>query len=430
MLYDKARIFVQGGTGGNGVTSFRREAHVPHGGPDGGDGGRGGDVVLLCDDSMRDLQSFKRWPHHKAKRGRHGEGALRHGARGDDHVVRVPPGTFVRDWEGSEFDLVVPGTRVVIAPGGPGGRGNKRFTSSTRQAPRFAERGLPGTEGWVDLRLKLLADVGLVGLPNAGKSSLLSRLTRAAPKVADYPFTTLEPVLGTLEGEDRQLVIADIPGLIEGASEGAGLGHDFLAHVERTRLLVHVLDLAPLDGSDPAANFATIEAELAAHDPRLASLPRVLALSKADLVPEEEGAAAVAAWRQRLGDDVPVLLTSSATRLGLDALAAELLHRVPLEAPRPAEALAAEEELAEHRTFRPAADRGWNVERLPAGGFRVSGEPVERLLARHDLENDEALAHVEHRLHRMGVVRALEAAGFEPGDDVEIGGIVFELDPG
>ena len=430
MLYDKARIFVQGGTGGNGVSSFRREAHVPHGGPDGGDGGRGGDVVLLCDDSMRDLQSFKRWPHHKAKRGRHGEGALRHGARGDDHVVRIPPGTQVTDWDGTAYDLVVPGTRVVIAPGGPGGRGNKRFTSSTRQAPRFAERGLPGVEGWVDLRLKLLADVGLVGLPNAGKSSLLSRLTRAAPKVADYPFTTLEPVLGTLEGEDRQLVIADIPGLIEGASDGAGLGHDFLAHVERTQLLVHVLDLAPLDGSDPASNFATIEAELAAHDPRLALLPRVLALSKADLVAEEDGAAAVAAWRERLGEDVPVLLTSSATRLGLDALAAELLRRVPLEAPRPAQALAAEEELAEHRTFRPAADRGWNVERLPAGGFRVTGEPVERLLARHDLENDEALAHVEHRLHRMGVVRALEAAGFEPGDDVEIAGIVFELDPG
>ena len=430
MLYDKARIFVQGGTGGNGVSSFRREAHVPHGGPDGGDGGRGGDVVLLCDDSMRDLQSFKRWPHHKAKRGRHGEGALRHGARGDDHVVRLPPGTQVTDWDGTAYDLVVPGTRVVIAPGGPGGRGNKRFTSSTRQAPRFAERGLPGAEGWVDLRLKLLADVGLVGLPNAGKSSLLSRLTRAAPKVADYPFTTLEPVLGTLDGEDRQLVIADIPGLIEGASEGAGLGHDFLAHVERTRLLVHVLDLAPLDGSDPAANFATIEAELAAHDPRLASLPRVLALSKADLVAEEDGAAAVAAWRERLGEDTPVLLTSSATRLGLDALAAELLHRVPLEAPRPGQALATEEELAEHRTFRPAADRGWNVERMPAGGFRVTGEPVERLLARHDLENDEALAHVEHRLHRMGVVRALEAAGFTPGDDVEIAGVVFELDPG
>jgi GTP-binding protein len=280
------------------------------------------------------------------------------------------------------------------------------------------------------MRLKLLADVGLVGLPNAGKSSLLSRLTRAAPKVADYPFTTLEPVLGTIEGDDRQLVVADIPGLIEGASEGAGLGHDFLAHVERTRLLVHVLDLAPLDGSDPAENFDTIERELERHDARLARLPRVLALSKSDLVPPEAAERAAAEWRERLGGDLLVLVTSAVTRAGLDELTGELLRRVPLEAPRPAAALAAEEELAEHRVFRPAAEQGWNVERLPAGGFRVSGEPVERLLARHDLENDEALAHVEHRLHRMGVVRALEAAGFEPGDDVEIGGVVFELDPG
>jgi GTP-binding protein len=430
MLYDKARIFVQGGGGGNGVSSFRREAHVPHGGPDGGDGGRGGDVVLLCDDSMRDLQSFKRWPHQKAKRGRHGEGALRHGARGEDLVVRVPPGTQVTDWEGTSYDLVAPGTRVVIAAGGPGGRGNKHFATATRQAPRFAERGLPGAEGWVDLQLKLLADVGLVGLPNAGKSSLLARLTRAAPKVADYPFTTLEPVLGTLEGENRQLVLADIPGLIEGASEGAGLGHDFLAHVERTRLLVHVLDLAPLDGSDPRENFATIEAELAAHDPRLAALPRVLALSKADLVPAEDAARSAEEWRARVGEDVPVIVTSAVTRAGLDELVAELLHRVPLEAPRPADELASADELAEHRTFRPAADRGWRVERVADHGFRVTGEPVERLLARYDMDNDEALAHVEHRLHRMGVVRALEAAGFEPGDDVEIAGVVFELDPG
>jgi GTPase len=387
--------------------------------------------VLLCDDSMRDLQSFKRWPHQKAKRGRHGEGALRHGARGEDLVVRVPPGTQVVRWDATTYDLVAPGTRVVIAHGGPGGRGNKRFATPTRQAPRFHERGLAGEEGWVDLRLKLLADVGLVGLPNAGKSSLLARLTRAAPKVADYPFTTLEPVLGTLDGEDRQLVIADIPGLIEGASEGAGLGHDFLAHVERTRLLVHVLDLAPLDGSDPAENHATIEHELAAHDSRLAALPRILALSKADLVPSSDAEDAAARWRARLGDDVPVLVTSSATRLGVDELATELLRRVPLEAPRSADAgLAAEDELAEHRVFRPAADRGWHVERVAAGAFRVSGEPVERLLARHDLDNDEALAHVEHRLHRMGVVRALEAAGFAPGDDVEIAGVVFELDPG
>ena len=430
MLYDKARIFVQGGAGGNGVASFRREAHVPRGGPDGGDGGRGGAVVLLCDDSLRDLQSFTRRAHYTAARGRHGEGALRHGADGADLVVRVPPGTQVSDWTGTVYDLVVPGTRVVLASGGAGGRGNKRFAGATRQAPRFAERGLPGEEGWSDLRLKLLADVGLVGLPNAGKSSLLSRLTRAAPKVADYPFTTLEPVLGTLEADDRQLVIADIPGLIEGASEGAGLGHDFLAHVERTRLLVHVLDLAPLDGSDPRENFATIEAELAAHDAHLARLPRILALSKADLVPGDAAERAAAEWRERLGDDVPVVVTSAATGLGLDTLAAELLRRVPIERPAADEQLAAEQELAEHRVFRPAAGTGWHVHRRDEGGFVVTGEPVERLLQRFDVDNDEAMAHVERRLHRMGVVRALEAAGFEPGDDVEIAGVVFELDPG
>jgi GTPase len=430
MLYDKARIFVQGGGGGDGCRSFRREAHVPRGGPDGGDGGRGGDVVLLCDDSLRDLQSFKRKAHYKARRGGHGQGALRHGPEGGELVVRVPPGTQVLDWDGTAYDLVEPGARVVLARGGSGGRGNKRFATATRQAPRFAERGLPGDEGWVDLRLKLLADVGLVGLPNAGKSSLLSRLTRAAPKVADYPFTTLEPVLGTLEADDRQLVLADIPGLIEGASEGAGLGHDFLAHVERTRLLVHVLDLAPLDGSDPRSNWEVIERELKRHDPRLAALPRVLALSKADLVTPEAAEAAAVEWRARLGEDVPVMVTSSATREGLDELARELLRRVPMQAPRPADELASEEELAEHRVFRPAADRGWRVEPVGEGAFRVSGAPVERLLARFDLDNDEALAHIERRLHRMGVVRALEAAGFEPGDDVEIGGVVFELDPG
>ena len=430
MLFDKARIFVQGGGGGDGCRSFRREAHVPRGGPDGGDGGRGGDVVLLCDDSLRDLQSFKRKAHYKAQRAGHGQGALRHGADGDDLVVRVPPGTQVVDWEGTEYDLVVPGGRVVLARGGPGGRGNKRFATATRQAPQLAERGLPGEEGWVELQLKLLADVGLVGLPNAGKSSLLSRLTRAAPKVADYPFTTLEPGLGTLDSDERQLVLADIPGLIEGASEGAGLGHDFLAHVERTRLLVHVLDLAPLDGSDPAANWETIEHELASHDPRLAALPRVLALSKADLVTPDAAVQAAAAWRDRLGPGVAVLVTSSATRAGLDELAHELLRRVPVEAPHPAAALASEEELAEHRVFRPAADRGWRVEPVGDGAFRVSGVPVEGLVARFDLDNEEALAHFEHRLHRMGVMRALEAAGFEAGDDVEIAGVVFELDPG
>ena len=440
MLSDKARIFVQAGAGGNGCLSFRREAHVPRGGPDGGDGGRGGDVVLLCDGSLRDLQTFKRKAHWKARRAKHGEGALRHGAAGEDLVVRVPPGTQARLEDGTTYDLTLPGQRVVVARGGPGGRGNKHFASATRQAPRFSERGLPGEEGWIDLRLKLLADVGLVGLPNAGKSSLLGRITRAAPKVGDYPFTTLEPVLGTLDAEDRQLVLADIPGLIEGASGGAGLGHEFLAHVERTRLLVHVLDLAPLDGSDPEQNFATIEAELAAYDDRLASLPRILALSKADLVSAEEAQSAAAEWRERLrrsgaaapaasgGDDVAVLVTSSATGQGLDELKAELLRRVPVEVTAE-DAVIDVEPLAEHRVFRPGGDRGFTVERVADHRFRVDGPRVERLLQRFDVENEEAAAHVEHRLDRMGVIRALEEQGFEPGDEVEIAGEVFELDP-
>lgn len=429
MLYDKARIWVQGGGGGDGCMSFRREAHVPHGGPDGGDGGHGGDVVVVCDDSLRDLQPYKRRAHYKAKRAGHGEGSLRHGADGPQLEIPLPPGTQVSPWDGSAHDLLVPGQRIVVARGGAGGRGNKRFATSTRQAPRLAERGLPGEEGWIDLRLKLLADVGLVGLPNAGKSSLLARLTRAAPKVAPYPFTTLEPVLGTLEGAERQLVVADIPGLIEGASGGAGLGHDFLAHVERTRLLVHVLDLAPVDGSDARANHATIEAELEAHDPRLAALPRLLALSKADLVPAEDAQVAAARWRERLGADVPVLVTSSASGHGLDELAAELLRRVPL-LPSAEDAVALDTPAAAHRVFRPAAGRAFNVERTGDGAFRVEGEGVARLLARHDLDNDEALAHVEERLRRMGVINALESEGFRPGDDVEIAGVLFELHPG
>ncbi|HEV3000382.1 MAG TPA: GTPase ObgE [Solirubrobacteraceae bacterium] len=425
MLSDKARIFVQGGAGGNGCLSFRREAHVPRGGPDGGDGGRGGDVVLLCDASLRDLQAFKRKAHWKAQRARHGEGALRHGAAGEDLVVRVPPGTQARLDDGTVYDLTVPGQRVVVARGGLGGRGNKHFATATRQAPRFSERGLPGEERWIELRLKLLADVGLVGLPNAGKSSLLGRLTRAAPKVGDYPFTTLEPVLGTLDAEDRQLVIADIPGLIEGASGGAGLGHEFLAHVERTRLLVHVLDVAPLDGSDPEQSFATIEAELAAYDERLAGLPRILALSKADLVPPAEAERVAARWRDRVES---VVLTSSATGQGLDDLKAELLRRVPLDAPAAGDVIDVEP-LAEHRTFRPAGDRGFAVERTGDHSFSVTGPRVERLLQRFDVENEEAAAHVEHRLDRMGVIRALEEQGFEPGDEVEIAGETFELDP-
>jgi GTP-binding protein len=456
VLHDRAKIYVQAGAGGDGSPSFRREAHVPRGGPDGGDGGRGGDVVVVCDDSLRDLQSFKRRSHYRAGRGGHGSGSQRHGAEGDTLTIKVPPGTQIEgalgaaskedaggehehrdgDLLGRRWELLADGQQATIARGGSGGKGNKRFATPTRQAPRFAERGLVGEEGWVELRLRLLADVGLVGLPNAGKSSLLSRLTRAAPKIADYPFTTLAPVLGVLEGEERQLIVADIPGLIEGASDGAGLGHDFLAHVERTRLLVHVLDVAPEisigEQADAVENHATIERELAAHDKRLARLPRVLALSKGDLVTEERAREAVAEWRRRLGADVPVIVTSSATGAGVRELGELLLRLVPdaaAAAGSETPALAGEQELAEHMVFRPSGGAGFQVKQLGEGAFAITGRGIERLLERFDVDNEDAMAYLEGRLRRIGVLGALEAKGFQPGDEIEIAGVTFELDP-
>ena len=410
---------------------------MPKGGPDGGDGGRGGDVVVVCDPSLRDLETFRRRAHFKAARGGHGRGALKDGAQGESLELKVPPGTQVLvEADGTRHDLVAPRQQAVVARGGPGGRGNKHFARPTEQTPRFAERGLPGDETWLTLRLKLIADAGLVGLPNAGKSSLLARLTRAHPKVAGYPFTTLEPVLGTLERGDRQLVLADIPGLIEGASAGAGLGHEFLAHVERTRLLVHVLDLEPLDGSEPQANYERVERELELHDPRLAALPRIVALSKADLVSSESRTTAREECSRRLGPEVPVIVTSSATGLGLGELGQTLMEMVlldrgedgPIGLRQPAPG--GTEGLAEHRVFRPAEGRGYTVQRLAEHSWRVSGRGIERLVARYDLENDDALAHLERRLRSIGVIRALEAQGFEAGDDVEIAGVEFELDPG
>ena len=438
MLHDHARIHIQAGHGGDGSASFRSEAHVPKGGPDGGDGGRGADVIIECDESLRDLQAFRRRSRYLAGRGGHGGSSQRHGADGETLLIRVPPGTQIAgedgDLQGRRLELLADGQRALIARGGQGGRGNKRFATPTRQAPRFAERGLPGEQGWLQLRLKLLADVGLVGLPNAGKSSLISRLTRAAPKIANYPFTTLEPVLGVLEGDERQLVIADIPGLIEGASTGAGLGHEFLAHVERTRLLVHVLDLAPeLSGeqdADAHANFETIERELAAHDQRLAALPRVLALSKADLVPAERAQQALAEWSARLGEAVPVLLTSAATGIGIPALSSELLHRVPeLSAEQASTAMGGGEgELAEHMVFRPAGRESFIIEQTGPGRFALRGPRVERLFARYDIENEDAMAYLEGRLRRIGVLRELDAKGFQPGDEIEVSGTVFEFD--
>ncbi len=428
-MYDKAKIWVEGGAGGNGSISFRREAHVPRGGPDGGDGGHGGDVVLVCDDSKRDLGALKGSKHFRAERGHHGEGSNRHGARGEELAIPVPAGTQATTVDGSAVDLVEAGQRAVVAHGGRGGHGNKRFTHSTRQAPRFAEKGTKGEADWIELRLKLLADVGLVGLPNAGKSSLLARLTRATPKVGDYPFTTLSPVLGTIEGEDRQAVVADIPGLIEGAAEGAGLGHEFLAHVERCSMLVHLVDLAPTEGT-PEENYATVRAELGAHGAGLEQLPELVALSKRDLLPADEVEAALREWEERLGEGgLGVLAVSAATGEGVEGLQRRILDELPGLQPAlvaPSGELASEFE-AEHRVYRPAGEGGYWVEREDDGAFRIGGRGVELLFERHDTKNEEALAYLEQRLGEIGVIAALAKAGFEPGDDVRIGEHEFEL---
>src|SRR5438309_390293 len=283
MFHDRARIRVQAGRGGDGSLHFRREKHVPKGGPDGGDGGPGGDVVLVADPDLRDLSAFRPNQHVKAERGGSGRGALKHGASGEDAEFHVPVGTQVFDEDGQLLvDLAHAGARAVVARGGAPGRGNKRFATPTRQTPRFAETGLPGDERWIELRLKLLADAALVGFPNAGKSSLLRRISNAKPKVADYPFTTIAPVLGTVDAHDGgQLTVADVPGLLEGASEGVGLGHEFLAHLERARMLVHVIDAA---AGDPAEQFRTIDHELAEYGAGLEARPQVVVLNKLDLV--------------------------------------------------------------------------------------------------------------------------------------------------
>src|SRR5437588_9434377 len=343
MLHDRAKIRVQAGRGGHGGLSFRREKHVPKGGPDGGDGGRGGDVVVVADPDRRDLSRFAREKWFQAGHGGPGRGRQQHGADGRDVGLQVPVGTQVFDEEGRVVvDLTEPGARARVAQGGAGGRGNRRFATPTRQAPRFAETGLPGDEAWLELRLKLLADAALVGLPNAGKSSLLARISNARPKVADYPFTTLAPVLGTVDAPDgRQLTVADVPGLIEGASEGVGLGHEFLAHLERARLLVHVIDAA---AGDPAEQFRTIDHELAEYGAGLEARPQVVVLNKLDLVSSPPS------LRQADERIVAVFAVSCATGEGIPELRRALFDL----APPLADSAPVESAMADFLVYRPA----------------------------------------------------------------------------
>jgi len=392
MFSDRARIHVQAGKGGDGGLSFRREKFVPKGGPDGGDGGRGGDVVLFADPSLRDLSSLQRRRLIKATRGENGRGARKHGADGDDVDVRVPVGTQVYSEEGDLIaDLAHAGARVVLARGGHGGRGNARFVSSTRQVPRFSEVGPPGDERDIELHLKLLADAALVGLPNAGKSSLISRISNAKPKVASYPFTTLQPVLGTVEAPDgRQMVVADVPGLIEGASDGVGLGHEFLAHLERARTLIHVIDAS----EPPDEQWRTIDAELGAYGAGLDERPQIVVLNKIDLEPNPEFTI----------DDpriISVFRLSCATGEGMDDFRRRLFSLVP----EPEVEERGEDDLADFLVYKPQPKaRPWRLLRVERG-YRVVGTPPSE----EELE------------------RALKAAGAKKGATVELGDEEFEL---
>jgi GTP-binding protein len=393
LFHDRARIHVQAGRGGDGALSFRREKHVPKGGPDGGDGGPGGDVVLVADPDLRDLSVFRTRQWFKAGKGGPGGGSGRHGASGEDVELRVPLGTQVLDDEEQLVaDLAAPGARVVLARGGDAGRGNRRFATPTRQAPRFAETGLPGEEADYELRLKLLADAALVGLPNAGKSSLLARISNAKPKIAEYPFTTLQPVLGTVDSDERQLVVADVPGLIEGASEGVGLGHEFLAHLERARLLVHVIDAAAVD---PAEAFAAIDHELEEYGAGLAERRQVVVLNKIDLLSEPP--------RLDVADPriARVFALSAATGEGVERFRRALFELCP-----PAEAPEVDDEgLPRFLVYRPKPDgRRFRILRTDRG-FRVAG----RAPSEEELE------------------QALREAGAKTGDEVELEGEVLEF---
>jgi len=416
---DEAQVHVRAGDGGAGAVSFRREAHVSRGGPDGGDGGRGGDVYLEATSSLASLLAFRDHPHRRAESGTHGGGGRRHGRAGRDLVVPVPVGTVVRGTDGEVLaDLTTAGDRLRAAGGGHGGAGNARFLTNRLRAPAFAEQGEVGEERWLDLELKLVADVALVGFPNCGKSTLIARISAARPKVADYPFTTLEPHLGVVRLADRgaadaagtaEFVVADIPGLVEGASEGRGLGHRFLRHVERARVLVVMIDLAPGEGRTPSHQKSVLLDELGRFSPQLVARPRVIVGSRADTVPAGDRPPPSA-----YGGELEV---SSVSGEGVDQLVARLGVIV-------GEARAATTSPASAPVVHRPAPEGVVVER-EGQGFVVLGRPVERAVGLSDLTDPDALALVQRRLKRLGVDRALARAGARPGDDVRIGRLSF-----
>lgn len=416
MFIDEAKIYIKGGDGGNGSAAFRREKYVPMGGPAGGDGGRGGHVIFIADEGLNTLMDFKYKKHFKAERGVHGLGKNMHGATGEDMLIKVPVGTVIKDDDNGQVlaDLTYPGQQTVVSKGGRGGRGNARFSSSRNQAPSFAENGEPGEERWIRLELKLLADVGLVGFPNAGKSTLISRISSAKPKIADYPFTTLVPNLGVVETKNKDtFVVADIPGIIEGAHQGIGLGHDFLRHIERNRVLLYILDAAESDGRDIREDYNTLRQELKLFNEKLVNRPFLVIVNKMDIPGARENADKL--------EDIPNELLhfiSAVTGEGIDNLIEkvyQLVKDAPIEEPPGEEAVV--------YRFEEEAPFEINVNNRV---FEVSGKRIEKLIAMTNLDNDEALLRFQRTINHMGLEKALRQAGIKQGDIVRIASIEFE----
>ena len=432
---DLSHINVKGGDGGAGCMSFRREAFVPKGGPDGGDGGHGGNVIVEADAQLSSLIDYRYKHHFRAERGTHGRGARRHGSDGQDLVLRVPLGTVVRELDPETqkpvcdlADLTQPGERVVVAPGGRGGLGNIHFVTSVRRAPAFAEKGEPALEHWIELEMKLMADAALVGMPSVGKSSIIARISAARPKVADYPFTTIVPNLGVARAANGQsFVAADVPGLIEGASEGKGLGHQFLRHIERTALIIHVVDITGgYEGRDVVEDYKTINAELDAYAHELSERPQVVVANKCDLPGYEDEVERLRAAAE--ADGHPFFAVSAATGLGLDELVTKVAADV---AELRAELKQAEPErdmTAQWEANRQRRDRSLRIEREEAHVWRVSGGAIERMVVQTDWDNEDAVAYLQHRFNRCGLDDKLRRAGAVTGDEVRILGFAFDYE--
>lgn len=425
MFVDKVKVYVKGGDGGNGQVAFRREKYVPAGGPAGGDGGRGGDVIFVVDEGLNTLMDLRYKRHYKAQRGEHGRSKSQHGANADPLKVRVPPGTVIIDEETGDViaDLTERGEEAIVAYGGRGGRGNIRFATPANPAPSVSEKGEPGEERWVVCELKVLADVGLVGYPSVGKSTLLSIVSAAKPKIAAYHFTTLSPNLGVVDvGDGRSFVMADLPGLIEGAHRGIGLGQQFLQHIERTRLIIHVVDMAGSEGRDPLADWQQINMELKQYKHDLSERPQIVAANKMDLPGAEEN---LHLFKQEVGEDVPVYPISAATRAGVR----ELLYKVAdmLDALPKQPIHEAEETKAAYKVFRaPQAEDTFHVRR-DNEGFVVEGQRLEKLVKMTNFHYDESVERFARIMKKMGVDDELRAKGAQDGDTVRIGDLEFEF---